>query len=398
MTLAAADLGNLFLSLAALAGLVILQGVICARDPWAPLNRRFLMGLRVIMMLFAGRALFILTESEFFRFFILLAATLIPLFVLLLAEGLLRRHAPRWAKTWRGGGTVVFAVLSLWWSPSIDPARLGGLLIFQLSGFFIGAWLVLTRDKTSLSAAENQTVERLALSLVLLIPLAAADFLMIFLDLPAQISPLGVLFLCWLAVSLSRSQAQHRAPLVSFLAVVAGAGLSAAMIAVKTQMDKDATILTLAVILAAVLVAVLFIEAQTLRGEEQSQTLLRHLAEDRSTDALGFLRGLQAHPLVEGAALIEARQLAELETSVLGRIFAARPVVRRADPPPTDGSEADHIAHLFSLFDASHILIADDQPLTLVALSMPALATSPRAELELAAVQRMAWLMSGRSA
>lgn len=394
MTLAAADLGNLFLSLAALAGLVILRGVICGRDPWAPLNRRFLMGLQVMMMLFAGRALFILTGADFFRFFILLGATLIPLSVLLLAEGLLRRHAPAWAKWWVAGGTVVFAVLSLWWSPSIDPARLIGLLVFQLSGFLIGAWLVLSRDKASLSVAENQTVERLALSLVLLIPLAAADFLMIVLDLPAQISPLGVLFLCWLAVSLGRSQAQHRAPLVSFLAIVVGAGLSGFVVAMMTQMDKDATILTLAVILAAVLVAVLFIEAQTLRAEEQSQTLLRHLAEDRSRDALGFLRGLQAHPLVEGAALIEAGHLADMDAAVLRRIFEVRPVLRRADPPFVGGTEGDHTDHLFRLFDASHILLAGDAPLTLVALSMPALATSPRAELELAAVQRMARLMS----
>jgi len=169
------------------------------------------------------------------------------------------------------------------------------------------------------------------------------------------------------------------------------------VVAQMVGMGRDATILTLAVTLAAILVAVLFIEAQTLRSEEQSQTLLRHLAEDRSGDALGFLRGLQSHPLVEGAALIEGAQLVDLDGVVLRRIFEVRPVLRRADPPFKDGAEGDHIAHLFDLFDASHILLADDAPLTLVALSMPALATSPRAELELAAVQRMAQLMARSS-
>ena len=394
MTLAAAQTGNLFLALAAIAGLLILRGVICARDPWAPLNRRFLFGLRVMMMLFAGRALFVLIDIELFTFFKMLGDNIIPLSVLLLAEGLLRRHGPFWAKTYVAVGTIVFAISSLWWRDSIDPARLVGLLAFQFSGFVIGGWLILTRDRTTLSVAENQTAERLALSLFLLVPLAAADFLMVFLGLPAQISPLGVLFLCWLAVSLGRSQAQHRAPLVSFLAIVLGAGLSGFIVAGMADMDKDATILTLAVILAAVMVAVLFIEAQTLRAEEQSQTLLRHIAEDRSRDALGFLRGLQAHPLVEGAALIEEAQVADLDADVLHHIFRVAPVLRRADPPFVDGAEGDHIAHLFRLFDASHILIADDAPLTLVALSMPALATSPRAELELGAVQRMARLMS----
>ena len=394
MTLAASSTGNLFLALAALAGLLILQSVITSRDPWEPLNRRFLLGLRVMAMLFAGRAMLIMTGIEFFRFFVLLGATLVPLSVVLLAEGLLRRHAPPWAKIWIMVGTLVFAVLSLWWSSSIDPPRLIGLLVFQFSGFLIGAWLVLTRDKTSLTVAENQTVERLALSLFLLIPLAAADFLMVYLGLPAQISPLGVLFLCWLSVSLGRSQSQHRAPLVSFFAIVIGAGMSGMVVSQMVGMDKDATILTLAVILSAVLVAVLFIEAQTLRSDEQSQTLLRHLAEDRSNDALGFLRGLQAHPLVEGAALINSDQLSDLDLDVLRHIFSVSPVLRRADPPFADGIEADHTTHLFGIFDASHILLADDAPLTLVALSMPSLATSPRAELELAAVQRMARLMS----
>lgn len=389
-----AEIGNLFLSIAALAGLAILTHVITARDPWAPLNRRFLFGLRVLMMLFAGRALFLLTDVQFFRFFILLAASLIPLAVLLLAEGLLRRHAPRWAKLWVGGGTVAFVIASFWWRDSIDPPRLVGLMLFQLSGFALAGYLVLTRDRTSLTGAENRTVERLALSLIVLIPLAAADFLFVVMGLPAQISSLGVLFLCWLTVSLGRSHDRHRGPLLSFLTIVFGAVIAGAVVARMAGLDRDTTVLTLCVILAAVTVAVLFIEAQALRAEERSQTLLRHVADDRSRDALGFLRGLQAHPSVEGAALINSAQLSDLDQDILKRIFAVRPVLRRSDPPFTEGPEADHIAHLFDLFDVSHILLADDAPLTLVALSMSSLAASPRAELELAAVQRVARLMA----
>lgn len=394
MTLAAADIGSLFLALAALAGLAILHSVITARGPWAPLNRRFLFGLRVMMVLFAGRVAFVMTDLQVFRIAVLLGAALIPLAVLLLIEGLLRRHAAMWMKTWIAAGTALFLVVSFWPESSIDPARLIALLLFQISGFFIGGYLVLTRTRDSLSVAENKTVERLALSLVVLAPLAAADFLMTYLGLPVQTSPLGVLFLCWLAVSLGRAQTRHRAPLMSFLTVAAAAGLSGLIVGRMMDMDKDATILTLVVILAAVLVAVLFIEAQALRADEQSQTLLRHMAEDRSRDAMGFLRGLQAHPLVEGAALIQTSELNDFEDGVLRHIFGVRPVLRRADPPFVDGPEGDHISHLFDLFDASHMLLVDEQKLTLIALSMPALATSPRAELELAALQRMACMMS----
>jgi len=392
MSLIGTDIGNLFLSLCAVVGLVILHGVIAVRGAREPLNRRFLFGLRVMMLLFAGRALFVMTEFGVFRVFVLLGAALIPLSVLLLCEGLLRRHAPVWAKLWVGCGTALFAVLSLWWSGSIDPARLAGLMVFQLSGFAIGGYLVLTRDKAGLSVGENRTVEQLALSLVVLVPLAAADFLIIAFALPVQVSPLGVLILCWLAVSLGRAHVQHRASLMSFVFVIVSAGLAGWVVAQSAEMDRDGVILTLSVMTAAVLVAVLVIEAQSLTAQEQSQTLLRHMADDRSRDVMGFLRGLQAHPIVEGAAIIQARQLSDFNIDVLGHVFRARPVLRRASPGFTDGEESDHVTHLFSRFDASHILLVKEAPLTLVALSMPALATSARAEIELAALQRMAYL------
>lgn len=217
MTAAAPLIGNLFLSLAALAGLFVVHGVVSARDPWAPLNRRDLFGLRVSVVLFAGRALVIITGSDAFRLLVLLGVALIPLAVLLLVEGLLRRHAPVWAKVLIGGGTLVFGMTAFWWSTSIDPARLVALLVFQTGELMLGGWLVLSRDKASLSDAENRMAERLALSLLLIIPLAAADFLILYLGLPAQFSSLGVLFLCWLAVSLGRWEDRHREPLLSFL-------------------------------------------------------------------------------------------------------------------------------------------------------------------------------------
>jgi len=183
---------------------------------------------------------------------------------------------------------------------------------------------------------------------------------------------------------------------MSAAVIVSGAGLSGLVVSHVAGLDRGAAVVTCAVILAAVLVVVVFIEAQTLRADARSHSLLRHLAEDRSRDGLGFLRGLQSHPLVEGAVLIEAAHLSDLDARVLRHIFTVRPVLRRKDPPFGDGVEGDHIAHLFDLFEASHILLADEDPLTLVALSMPALATSPRAELELAAVQRMARMMTAR--
>ncbi len=74
MIAAATVLTQLFLSCAALLGLFVLQMVLVRRDPWDAINKRFLFGVRVTMVLFAGRVLLILTGVEAFRILVLLAA------------------------------------------------------------------------------------------------------------------------------------------------------------------------------------------------------------------------------------------------------------------------------------------------------------------------------------
>jgi hypothetical protein len=397
MIAAAPVLTDLFLSVAAVLALSVLHRTIARRDPYEPLNRRFLFGIRVTLLLFAGRALVMITGGEGFRFFVLLAAALIPIAVLILTEGLLRRHAPAWVKGLIGIGTVVFALSSLWYSGNIDPFRLWALLAFQIIGLGIAGWLVLSRDRASLSATENQTVERLGLSLILLIPLAAADYLMDYMGLTVQVSALGVLFLCWLAIGLGRAQTGHGAPVLGFVIVAIAAATAAALISTLGQWGGPGFVIVAAVMMAAMLVAMIVNDAAALRVEENSHSLLRHMAE-AGEDSLTFLRGLQAHPLVEGAVLVDKATLADLDPTVLAAIFAAHPVLHRADQTHAEGAAADHIAHLFARFDATHFICAGRDPLLLLALAMPSLATSPQSELELRAVHRMAMLMPRKDA
>lgn len=384
---------DLYLSLTAVGGLLVLHRVSAARGPDDPLTRRFLFGLRVTLLLFAGRALEIAIGLSGVRVLVLLAASLIPLAVLILTEGLLRRHAPAWAKRLIGGGTALFISLAILPAGLADPARNWGLLVFQISGLLVSGGLILRRDKASLSGAENRAVERLGLSLIALIPLVAADYLMLWLGLPVQLSPLAVLFLCWLAISLGRTEAGHRGSLVGFGSLIVASACAAAVLTYGAGLDRAGAILTLAVILSTLTLSSILTDARTLTAEARSLSLLRHMAEFSGTDPVEFLRGLASHPLVEGASVIDAADLADLDLALLDRLFAAQPVLRRATGQQ-GGEAGDHIAHLCDRFAATHLLLARISPLQLVALAMPALSASPRAELELRAVQRMAGLMS----
>ncbi len=394
MIAAATVITQLFLSCAALLGLFVLQTVLVRRDPWEPINRRFLFGVRITMVLFAGRVLMILTGIEAFRILILFAAAIIPLAVLILTEGLLRRHAPPVIKAVIGGGAILFAISSLWYSDSIDPARLFALLGFQLLGFILSGWLVVTRDRASLSSNENAMVVRLGLSLILFIPLAAGDFLLLYIGLPIQFSALGVLILCWLAIGLGRTYLGHRATLVNLAVMVMAAVLVGFMIATFASLGRDGYLLTIAAIMTTLFVVAILSDARALRLEEQSLGLLRQLAIARTDDPMVFLRDLQDHPLVDGAVVVSEDSLAGLQDDVLDQIFDAAPVLRRVDPPQLGPVADDHIAYLFERYSATHVMLAVPKPRTLVALSMPSLSASPSAELELQVVQRMAALIA----
>lgn len=396
MIAAAPHLTDLTLSVLALAGLAVLHGVLTGRDPDGPLTRRFLFGVRVLMVLFAGRALAVVTGGAGFRFVMMIGASLVPLAALLLTEGLLRRHAPASIKSFVGLGTALFLILSVMGSGLVDPARLWGLIVFQLATFVMVGWMVWTRDRASLSAAENTMVVRLSLSLLVLAPLAVADFAIIKADLPVQASPIGVLVLCWLAIGLGQGGIGHRTALRGLLVVLAAAGGAAVLIALMAGMDKDGWIITLSLSLSAALAGAVINEARNLRGADRSASLLRHLAEGPD-DPVSFLQGLQGDPMVDGAALVDANQLADLDPGAVDALMRTRPVLRRADPPPVVAEQAEIVAHLFARFEASHILLVGTAPLRLVALNLPSLAASPRAELELAVVQRMAMLI-GRGA
>jgi hypothetical protein len=385
---------QLFLSAAAVLGLAVLQGVLVRRDPWDPINRRFLFGIRVTMLLFVGRILVALTGVEAFRVLVLLGAALIPLGVLLLTEGLLRRHAPPAIKLVIGGGAVVFGILSLWYTDTIDPTRLFALLGFQTLGFLLAGWLVVTRDTTQLSRSENAMVVRLGFSLLLFIPLAAGDFLLLYIGLPIQFSALGVLILCWLAIGLGRTSQGHAATLTNLGVMIAAAVIVGGLIAVLGELGQDGALMCIAAIMTTLFVVGILNDARALRQEDQSLGLLRYFATARTHDAMTFLRDLQSHPLVEGAVVVNEASLAGLQDQVLDAIFTAAPVLRRNDPPALGPVADDHIAWLFERYAATHVILAMPRPRVLIALSMPSLGQSPAAELELQVVQRMAALLA----
>ncbi len=391
-------LTDLYLSLAGIIGLAILHWQFAGNAATTLLTARFIFVLRVGMMLFAGRALVVLTGGMWFRFVVILAAALIPLATLLLTESMLRRHAPKWVKIYVGLGAILFGISAFWLGNALDPARLYGLLLYQLGGFAIAGWLIATRDRNSLSAGENRTAHRLGLALLFLVPLGASDFLLVALHLPVQVSAIGVLMMCWLALGLGRVQDGHRHSVFALLSVVFAALLCGGMVTLIGGFGRQGGILIVALILATLLVLAITASARDRRDAAGQASILAYLARPYQGDVLGFLQGLSDHPLMNKAAVITPSELDGLIPDVLTRIFTAAPVLRRDQRPALGHVAEDHMAHLFERFDATHLLDLGTKPRQIVAISVPAFLGSNVAHCELGAVQRMAALIADKGA
>jgi hypothetical protein len=388
-------------SLAALAGLLIVISVVGGRDTGDPLSRRFLFGLRVLAVLLACRILDWTTGFALFRFVTIAAAGLLPLAALLLTEGLLRRHAPFALKVFAGGGAVLFLLVGLLPERFAEPWRMALLLAFQFGGFLAIGWLVMTRDRDSLSSAENRTVERMALSLLLILPFMVTDYRPGLFEVPVRLGGIAILFLCWLTIGLGRANLGHRDTIGAFAVIALSSVFAGLALGGMDDLGWRGSVQGVVIVLSATLLAVIYNDSVSLTAERRRESLLKHMADGDLTDSARFLRGLQHHILVDGALILPAADLGDFDLAVLGRALEQEPVRSRADVQPNasvDQDVAEQLAWLFEKYEATHVLLATLEPLTLVALNMPALASSPGVEMELRAVQRMAMLISQREA
>lgn len=387
-----------FVSIAAALGLLVLIGALRRRHPGEGLVVRLSFGLGVLAVMLVSRVLVWWGAPSPFNALTLMAAGLVPLAVLLFCEGLLRRHAPMAFKLIAAIGALAFAGLA--WMPTqwAYPWRTIALLAFQLLGFVAMGWLVLGRDRASLSALENRSADRIALSLLLIAPLLATDFRFPGFPIPVRLAGIAILSFCWLALDLGRGQRAHRDSIRAFLALVSCAIAAGGAVAWFAELDGMQTIQALAVCCAAALLAAIANDGVELRAQERRHGMLRLLAEGDLSDSDAFLGGLQRHAQVDGLLVLRGSELRDFDQTLLASVFARRPLLRAGQLDAADLDEAarEQIDSLIQRYGASHLMHIAREPFTLAALNMPVLAAAPGAEVELVAVQRMAQLVSER--
>jgi hypothetical protein len=389
-----------FVSLSAVLGLLILRWYLSKNK--SSLTARFKFGIDVLIVMLLSRVLLWTTGLSVFGNVTLVAGGIVPLAALILAEGLMRRHAPQVLKWVSALGSFGVFLLAFIFTPGSDWITIYVLIGLQLFVFCgLGGWVVL-RDRDCLSGSENLMIDRLSLSLLLVIPFALADFINAAELVPIRLSGIAILFMCWLTLSFSRSNQSHWEIAGSFaLSTIAGicAGLALSSIA---QLEATTAIQSIVVIGSAVLFAQIYNEQKTLRRDEERQTILQHIANSRSISVESFLEELQRHPFMSEAVVLRGGDLGDFDRDFLNS-FDVAPIQKKSQTISSFSKSGtrDHqeqIDWFFKKFDATHVMQVSSEPVLLFAMNLPNLANAPGLELELRVVQRFASLLESEEA
>jgi hypothetical protein len=299
------------------------------------------------------------------------------------AEGLLRRHAPRWLKiSLLAGPVVVFGAKLLPFLPPTAPTIL--LLATVAGGFVAIAVLLWRRDVARLKSAENATIQRVLFALVLLAPLIVTDFRSIWPGIPVRLGALGALVLLYVGLGVGTFHGSVLGRLLNIAMFVAIAALFAFAYTGTghAQSGIDQMARAAAVGTAGLLFAGIFSESQGARFERTrgSMTLAGALDPD------DYLHRLASHPLLSGSQMMPASTIDQVDNQSFRTLLAAHRTLRGAAAPWGRAETDDGVERARSLmtaFDATHLALITETPLRIVAVSLPATAADARAESEI---------------
>lgn len=367
-----------------LAALTLLG--LCVRLRQTAISRRLRSTLRfatlVWSLLYLLRIPAWLTDSVFAGRLVLVAASLIPLSLLLVTEAAMRRHAPARVKYGLLVLTPAFAGGALVLPVSAFSLYLPALLAFQLAALVEGA-LMLWRVPPGHGSEERRVLRLFAGIVVVALPLVITDFGFVGAHLPIRLSALAMLAGTWLAIASSTwvtTPGRAMLGLAGFagLALVGGTALGIA----SGPLTFDSLLVPTATILA-----ILFFAAATAgvirlsRGEIADQLVVLLARPHFAFTIDAIMKALVAFD----PRLLTPSDLAESGLPRLAALLTPDPVW----PLPGDQADADRSDELGDLARAnccSHFLALRTDPPELLALTLSAPQSSARITSLLAAL------------
>ncbi len=315
-----------------------------------------------------------LTDSVLAGRLVLVAASLIPISLLLVTEAAMRRHAPARVKYGLLLLTPAFAVAALVLPVSAYPFYLPALLAFQLAALVEGA-LMLWRVPPGHGSEERRVLRLFAGIVVVALPLVITDFGFVGAHLPLRMSALAMLAGTWLAIASSTwvtTPGRALLGLSGFVALALAGGVALGLATGPLTFDS-------LLVPTATILAILFFAAATAgvirlsRGEIADQ-LVALLARPHTTFTVEAIMTTLAP---YNPRLLTTSDPVETDLPRLAQLLAPQPVW----PLPGDQIDPDRSDELGDITRAnacSHLLALRTDPPEVLALTLSALQSNAR--------------------
>jgi hypothetical protein len=374
-------------------GLSVAMLALYRRDPRSPLTKRLLFLLGIVAILFFVRGLAWWSGDGLLDRLSAIPAAMVPLGALVVTEGMLRRHAPRIVKAIVVWGAILLGLGGVFGLERFATPYSIALSLFQLAGFAACAFLLGSRDRSSLLASENRSIGRLAVGALLLIPFVITDFQALAPDMPVRLGALGALLVVTaVLIAGGNTETRWQGILLTTLRLSASALLGVAAACVSADVDAAQIMRFVAIAIAGVLTIGLMTDTLRAFFEAQVPGVLNSVAASPALTRDQLISELARHPIFESAARLRESELAAYDPPLLRDFVAARRVLRRPDAPWGLSSTDPAVERMLSLMaarNATHIIILSHDPVDLIVLAVPVISADPATETALALVRRI---------
>ena len=384
----------------AAAGLAAYVVALVVRRAGGPLTPRLLFLFGVMSLFYGARSLAVRTGWPIFEGATFTVISLAPLAALLLAEGLLRRHAPRSLKITVLAASALglgFALFSTSHVAFGSRMALAATILLSLVAILVLLW---SRDRESLSRAENGAVRRLAVGLAIVIPLIVTDFSAL-VAAPIGFSPIAALVIVLLALSNGVSDGRD----VWIDAAVLVATTLALTCGLIEQLDVaafDDRVRLFALVGAALITMALVVRIQPFGAAGRRTSLRQRLSAADTGSLSGFLGALAGEPMLKDLTVLAEPDLADYSSEAMAQTLARQPLWSLATLGAADSivsqAEREPLLDLLARTDATHVGLLSRSPVRIGLVRLPELLRNTEAEIDLGLAFRMARLTAEKSA
>lgn len=388
-----AVIANAIVNLCGAIGLGVAMLALYRRDARSPLTGRLMIALGIVALLFLMRSTAWLTGSGLVDDLSVIAAAAIPFGALIVTEGMLRRHAPRAIKLAVITGAVVLGVGGALGLGHFDMPYAVALALFLLSGFAACAFMLATRDRQSLMASENRSIDRMTVGAIIVLPFIVTDFGALMPGMPVRLGALGALLVVTaVLIAGSSGEARWHGVLLTVLRLASSAllGLAASFVAADVDAAQIARFCAIAV--SGVLTIGLMTDTLRATLESRAPGVLSSVAISPATGRDQLIAELLRHPLFESAQRLREDDLAAYDPLLLRNRLATHRVLRRSDAPwghPPGDPAVERLMSLMAAGNATHLVVLSQDPVDILVLAVPVISADPATETAIALVQRI---------